>query len=118
MLRILVVEDNPDLRETLSLLLEGAGRHIEAVVNAEDALRTFTAQAFDVVFTDVKLPGMSGLDLAARLRAIEPPPWIVISSGAAVPVLTDEAAQRTRFLGKPFAMETLDALLAEFEGTR
>ncbi|MEO6746010.1 MAG: response regulator, partial [Caldimonas sp.] len=75
MLRILVVEDNPDLRETLSLLLEAEGRHIEAVANAEDALRAFTAQAFDVVFTDVKLPGMSGLDLAARLRATDLPPW-------------------------------------------
>ena len=118
MLRILVVEDNPDLRETLSLLLEADGRHIEAMANAEDALRAFTSQAFDVVFTDVKLPGMSGLDLAARLRATEPPPWIVISSGAAVPELSEEAARRTRFLGKPFAMETLDALLAEFEGPR
>ena len=118
MLRILVVEDNPDLRETLSLLLEADGRHIEAVANAEDALRAFAVQAFDVVFTDIKLPGMSGLDLADRLRAIAPPPWIVISSGAAVPVLTGEAAQRTRFLGKPFAIETLDALLAEFEGAR
>ena len=118
MLRILVVEDNPDLRETLSLLLEGDGRRIEAVADAEDALRAFGAQPFDVVFTDVKLPGMSGLDLADRLRAMAPPPWIVISSGAAVPVLTEEAARRTRFLGKPFAMKTLDALLAEFEGPR
>ena len=118
MLRILVVEDNPDLRETLSLLLEAEGRHVEAVASAEDALRAFTAQAFDVVFTDVKLPGMSGLELATRLRATEPPPWIVISSGASVPELSAEDARRTRFLGKPFAMETLDALLAEFEGPR
>ncbi len=118
MLRILVVEDNPDLRETLSLLLEADGRHVEAVPSAEDALRAYTAQAFNVVFTDVKLPGMSGLDLAAQLRATEPPPWLVISSGAAVPELSEEDARRTRFLGKPFAMETLDALLAEFEGPR
>ena len=118
MLRILVVEDNPDLRETLSLLLEAEGLHVEAVANAEDALRAYTAQAFDVVFTDVKLPGLSGRDLAAQLRAAEPPPWIVISSGAAVPELSAEDARRTRFLGKPFAMEALDALLAEFEGPR
>jgi len=117
-LRILVVEDNPDLRETLSLLLEGENRHIESAANAEDALRTFTAQPFDVVFSDVRLPGMSGLDLAERLRAFEPAPWIVMSSGIAVPTLAADAAARTRFLGKPFTMEALDALLAEFEGTR
>ena len=118
MLRILVVEDNPDLRETLSLLLEGDDRHIESVANAEDALRDFTARPFDVVFSDVRLPGMSGLDLAERLRAFVPAPWIVMSSGAAVPALPAAAEARTRFLGKPFTMEALDALLAEFEGPR
>ena len=118
MLRILVVEDNPDLRETLSLLLEGDDRHVESAANAEDALRAFTAQPFDVVFSDVRLPGMSGLELAERLRALEPAPWIVISSGIAVPALPDDALARTRFLGKPFTMEALDALLAEFEGSR
>ena len=118
MLRILVVEDNPDLRETLSLLLEADDRHIEAAANAEDALRLYNAQPFDVVFSDVKLPGMSGLELAERLRATTPSPWIVMSSGAAVPELTPEAKARTRFLGKPFAMEMLDALLAEFEADR
>ena len=118
MLRILVVEDNPDLRETLSLLLEGDDRHIESAANAEDGLRMYDARPFDVVFSDVKLPGMSGLELAERLRASTPAPWIVMSSGAAVPQLPPAAAARTRFLGKPFAMETLDALLAEFEGAR
>ena len=118
MLRILVVEDNPDLRETLALLLEGDHRHVESAANAEDALRLYTAQPFDVVFSDVKLPGMSGLELAEHLRASRPSPWIVMSSGAAVPELPPEAKARTRFLGKPFAMETLDALLREFEGAR
>ena len=62
MLRILVVEDHPDLRETLSLLLEGDGRQIESAESAEAALRAFTGDPFDVVFTDVKLPGLSGVD--------------------------------------------------------
>lgn len=116
-LRILVVEDHPDLRETLSLLLEGAGRHIEAVASAEAALQAFAQQPFDVVFTDVKLPGVSGLELAARLREARPAPWIVISSGAVVDAPPGEPGARTRFLGKPFTMEALDALMAEFEGT-
>ena len=42
----------------------------------------------------------------------------MISSGVAVPELSAGDAARTRFLGKPFAMEALDALLAEFEGPR
>ena len=116
MLRILVVEDHPDLRETLSLLLEADGRHIEAVASAEEALQAFERQPFDVVFTDVKLPGQSGLALAERLGQTRPVPWIVISSGAAVDAPQGEPAARIRFLGKPFAMEALDALMAEFEG--
>jgi two-component system, cell cycle response regulator CpdR len=56
MLRILVVEDNPDLRETLSLLLEGDDRHIESAANAEDGLRMYDAQPFDVVFSTSSSP--------------------------------------------------------------
>ena len=115
MLRILVVEDHPDLRETLSLLLEGDGRQIESAESAEAALRAFTGDPFDVVFTDVKLPGLSGVELAVRLHTQRPDTWIVLSSGGPVAAPADGVAARTRFLGKPFTMEALDALMAEFE---
>ena len=116
MLRILVVEDHPDLRETLALLLEGDGRRIDAAASAEAALQAFEAAPFDVVITDVGLPGLSGLELAERLHAIRPATWVVLSSGSPVAVPSAATAARTRFLAKPFTMEALDALMAEFEG--
>ena len=116
MLRILVVEDHPDLRETLVLLLEGDGRLIDSAASAEAALQAFEATPFDVVITDVGLPGLSGLELAARLHAIRPATWVVLSSGSPVAAPSAATAARTRFLAKPFTMEALDALMAEFEG--
>jgi CheY-like chemotaxis protein len=107
MLRILVVEDNPDLRETLSLLLEADDRHIEAAANAEDALRLYTAQPFDVVFSDVKLPGMSGLELADRLLAAGV--RVVVMSGHGEAVLGDELPPGVRILDKPFGVPDLKA---------
>ncbi|MEO7336403.1 MAG: response regulator [Caldimonas sp.] len=116
MLRILVVEDNPDLRETLPLLLEAPGRVIAACADAECALQAFDAEPFEVVITDVNLPGLSGTELAARVHARWPETWIVLSSGGDVPRPAGSAMRVTRYLAKPFTMAALDALMAEFEG--
>ncbi|HEX7441428.1 MAG TPA: response regulator [Caldimonas sp.] len=110
MQRILVVEDNSELRETLVVLIEDATRAVTACASAEEALREFVAAPFDAVFTDMNLPRMSGLDLATLVREIAPATWIVFSSGAAPAVPVGDGV---RFLGKPFTLEALDALLAE-----
>lgn len=114
MLRILVVEDNAELRDTLALLLEDADRFVAACASAEEALQEFARAPFDLVFTDVNLPKLSGYELAARVLELWPQTWIVYSSGAP-PARPTGPARRVRFLAKPFTMEALDALLAEIE---
>ena len=114
-LRILVVEDMPELRETLAILLEEPGRFVATCGSAEEALSEFAKEPFDVVFADINLPRMSGLDLAPRLRALRPEIWIVLSSGAAAVLPSGDAAPRTRFLGKPFSMQALLAVMTEIE---
>lgn len=115
MLRVLVVEDHADLRETLALLLEAPSREVTACASAEEALALFENVRFDVVFSDLNLPRLSGLELAQRLEAIAPSTWIVLSSGGVAPAAADEHP-RLRFLAKPFAIEALEALVAEVEG--
>jgi PAS domain S-box-containing protein len=68
--RILVVEDNPDARETLVLLLESWGHQVEQAGDGESALARAAAVPFDVALVDVGLPGMDGYTVAERLRAI------------------------------------------------
>jgi two-component system cell cycle response regulator CpdR len=116
MLRLLLVEDNAELRDTFVLLLEGEQRTIDACASAEEALQRFEAAPYDVVLTDVNLPKLSGLELARRVHALAPRTWIVLSSGGAPAWPADVSRERLRFLAKPFSIEALEALLAEFEG--
>ncbi|WP_312305034.1 response regulator, partial [Pulveribacter sp.] len=63
-MRILYVEDNPELRETIAMLMEAPGRCIVSCASAEEALAHDGDQGpFDLVMTDVSLPGMSGPEL-------------------------------------------------------
>jgi PAS domain S-box-containing protein len=70
--RVLVVEDNPDARETLALLLESWGHHVEQASDGESALARAVAVALDVAVIDVGLPGMDGYAVAKRLRDTPP----------------------------------------------
>ncbi len=58
--RVLLIEDNEDIREGLSILLESEGYDIVAAGSAEDGLAILRKQAFDLVITDYMLPGESG----------------------------------------------------------
>ncbi|HTV23144.1 MAG TPA: ATP-binding protein, partial [Polyangiaceae bacterium] len=67
-LRVLLVEDEKMVRELTKRILVGAGFLVTEAADADDALDRAEREAFDVVLTDVLLPGMSGPELVARLR--------------------------------------------------
>ena len=71
--RILVIDDHRIGRQTLTLLLEPLGAVVSAAGGAEQALALLAKQPFDLVLTDVTMPGMDGLECCRRLRA-EPGP--------------------------------------------
>ena len=112
-LNILYVEDNDDLRETIGILLEGEGRDIATCPDAERALALWEQQKFDVLVTDVSLPGMSGTDLARTVLARAPLAWVVLCSGYDLRHGLDRLGPHVRALSKPFEPEELDALLNE-----
>jgi CheY-like chemotaxis protein/nitrogen-specific signal transduction histidine kinase len=68
-LELLLVEDNVDIAETLAELLIAAGHQVQTLATAEEALSVLRERRPDVVLCDIGLPGMSGLELATRLRA-------------------------------------------------
>lgn len=112
-LNILYVEDNDDLRDTIGMLLEGEGRHIETCADGEKALALWGQRKFDVLITDVSLPGISGTDLARKVLAIDPQCWVVLCSGYDFRHGLDRLGPNVRALSKPFEPEELDALLTE-----
>jgi len=115
-LSILYVEDNQELRETFLEMLEAEGREIVACADGEAALALWEARAFDVVLTDISLPGMSGTDLARRILAKDPNKWIVLCSGYHYQHGLATLGPNVRSLPKPFELEELDALMGEITG--
>jgi CheY-like chemotaxis protein len=112
-LRILYVEDNQLVREVTSELLTQERRHIVALANAEDALREFKRQSFDLVITDVSLPAMSGLDLVRHILELNPAAPIIIASGYFLDLTLQPWGSNVRAIIKPFEGADIDALITE-----
>jgi CheY-like chemotaxis protein len=112
-LRILYVEDNDLVRSITQELLARPSRTVVAVASAEEALKLFESDVFDVVVTDVSLPAMSGLDLARRLLQRAPAMPIIIATGYKLTSENTALGERTRVITKPFEQEQIDRLLNE-----
>ncbi len=80
MSRILLVEDEPTQRETLSYLLQGEGFQVTEVDNGTDALTQFFESEFDLVLLDVMLPGKSGTDICREIRKSHDTPIIMLTA--------------------------------------
>jgi signal transduction histidine kinase/two-component SAPR family response regulator len=111
-LRILVVEDNENTRKILCEVLTKFGHLAKGVSSAEVALHELEVNKFDVLLTDVRLPGISGLELARRAFAEKPSTKIIIASGYGS-VARDEFEFETVFLPKPFNIESLKKVLID-----
>jgi nitrogen regulation protein NR(I) len=114
-LRLLLIDDDEAIAVSLKLVLQNEGYDTTLVTTAEEGLRLAEAEAYDVVLTDVKLPGMDGLALVAALRQTRPYLPIIVMTAHG----TTETAIRATKLGafdyllKPFDMEELIELLAK-----
>jgi len=80
MTRILVVENEPQIRRTLSISLRARGYEIETVASGEEALRMAAEAAPDGVVLDLGAPGMGGAELVGRLRESTAVPIVLLSA--------------------------------------
>lgn len=102
-LRVLVVEDEADALATTLALVEALGHSGGGLSNAELALDRFMDGAFDVIITDVGLPGLSGRDLAEILGGMATVP-IIFATGQPEPAILPP---RRIWLRKPFTLEQM-----------
>ncbi|HEX5504899.1 MAG TPA: response regulator transcription factor [Thermomicrobiales bacterium] len=77
--RILVVDDEPQIRRLLDKALTGAGYAVRAVASGEEALAAFAARPADLVILDLAMPGIGGLETIRRLRATSAVPIVILS---------------------------------------
>ena len=122
---LLVVEDDEDMRRMVTLTLSRFGYEVIEARNGVEAVRLWEqhGQRIALLLTDMVMPeGMTGLDLAERLRQLKPDLKIIVSSGYSVDLLHQGAGKRAgvRFLAKPYQptelARTIRAVLDSAEG--
>ncbi len=110
---LLLVEDKDSFRRLLSQALEGTVWKVMAVADPQAALRALEERPFHVLVTDLRLPGMSGLELIRRARRLHPGLRVVLMSAFGEPKDIVEAMRlgADDFLPKPFDLDAFLALL-------
>jgi PAS domain S-box-containing protein len=112
--RVLLVEDDVDSREACGELLNALGLDCTAVASAEEALALVPAQHFDILFTDLTLPGMSGDGLARAVLRQQPCMRVLLVSGYGKSAQIGDAIPGARLLGKPLDIADLRRELADW----
>ncbi len=105
--QVLVIDDEPLIRETLAEYLGGEGFAVTVAASGEEALALAAGQRFDVALCDVQLPGMDGLELLDRLLRLNPETFVLLITAYATVESAVEAFQRGAhdYLMKPILLD-------------
>jgi two-component system, cell cycle response regulator CpdR len=109
MARILLAEDDDNLRTFLARALDRAGHQVSAVGDGDSALALAGTADFDLLLADVVMPGLDGIELARRASAMLPELRIMFITGFAAVALNQPgfARRQPRVLAKPFHLRQL-----------
>lgn len=112
MARILIIDDEPNMRRILTLILEEAGHDVGEASGVKTALETLASKQFDLVISDKKMPDGDGFDVLRYCREHEPLLPVVILTALATVELAVEAMQAGAFdfISKPFVPEVVTAV--------
>jgi len=108
--KVLVVDDDPVVGKSFDRVLSGKGYAVITASSGQDALNKLEAEEYDVVYADIKMPGMSGLEMAEQVKATRPWLPVVIVTGYGSPdnEARAEAAGVSGFLRKPLSPEMIE----------
>jgi len=111
MAHILLVEDDESLRKFLAQALIRAGHEVTDFGDGEDAYESLIGFRFDLLLTDIVMPGMDGIELAKRAAEINPAMKIMFITGFAAVALhpSSNAPKQAKILSKPFHLREIVA---------
>ncbi|WNG27560.1 response regulator [Cystobacter fuscus] len=112
-LRVLLVEDDEDIRTSAYELLGILGHDVLAVSSAEEARSALSTNRFDVLFTDVSLPGMSGVELAREAVRRVPGLRVIVASGYGTATEGLDQGLSAVVLPKPYALQQIERALEQ-----
>ncbi len=111
--RILAVDDEPQIIELLSVMLEEQGYKVVTCSNAQEALGRIESDSFDLVLTDLSMPGYSGMELAKRIGSISPATPVILLTGWSSDLDKEELRKNgiRAVINKPFKLAQLISVI-------
>jgi PAS domain S-box-containing protein len=112
---ILVIDDEPEIRNNLSEILSLEGHRVTVAGNGKEGLLTFRTNHFDIVLTDLGMPGMSGWQLAREIKALSPttPVAIITGWGSGPDLQQMQKAGVDLYIAKPFRIGDVRKLISD-----
>ncbi|NCO36213.1 MAG: hypothetical protein AUJ92_06665 [Armatimonadetes bacterium CG2_30_59_28] len=105
---VLIVDDERMIREYFTSVLENYDLAVTSVGSGEEALTELEKAHFDLVISDIQMPGMSGVDLTRRIRETNPGiPILLITGAAPEEMIAEGTSQGTYFLRKPMSVQEI-----------
>lgn len=114
-LRVLVVDDDPVVGRSFDRVLSAKGYVVVTASDGSEALAKLRNEEYDLVYTDIKMPGMDGLEVAERVKERKPWTPVVIVTGYGTPASEERAraAGVAAFLHKPLSPEMIEGSVAK-----
>ncbi len=111
--RILIIEDDEEMRSLLREFLNDEGYETDSADNGLEAYRRLVRELFDLIITDIRMPGLTGLDILPRMRKLQPAAPIIVITAFGSEEVCRKAYQRgaTLYLEKPIHLENLKELI-------
>ena len=113
-MKILLIDDDEWIRDSLALFFEGGGCQLLALETAEEGIEAMKKQAFDIVISDYRLPGMDGLAFFQHVQKIQPSVMKILITAYGSEEVMSEAGELGvhDFIDKPFTSETIETSLS------
>jgi len=118
--RILVVDDNAGVRGMLAAVMMLLGFKVDQASDGSQALELFSKRDFDLILTDLDMPGMNGLNLASRIKMESPQTPVVLVTGEAPQMVAKRLKEGSidTVIFKPFRLEDFVEILRPWIGSR
>jgi len=117
---ILIIDDEPVIRELLFDVLSRKGYRVDTAEDGAKGLERAESRKYDIVFTDMRMPGLNGVEVYKKLKAISPESRVIVMTGYGLEQMIQEALSLGAFadIRKPFDLKLIYNLVEQaLEGT-
>jgi two-component system response regulator (stage 0 sporulation protein F) len=110
---ILIIDDEPVIRELLFDVLSRKGYQVDTAEDGLKGLKKAESRKYDIVFTDIRMPGMNGVEVYKRLKVISPESRVIVMTGYGLEQMIQEALNLGAFadVRKPFDLKLIYSLV-------